>query len=136
MADNIDPKNFAKAFADAVRLREEAQRTLDIIKDQTKYLQNQGTLRNEILSASKRLYEVTRDINDLDREDLGTLQAKKSIDKEIEKALKAQKDIENNILILAKDRSELSSNLRKNIEDQISTNKKKCNSFKRTSLFK
>lgn len=124
MADNLDPKNFAKAFADAVRLREEAQRTLDIIKDQTKYLQNQGTLRNEILSASKRLYEVTRDINDLDREDLGTLQAKKSIDKEIEKALKAQKDIENNILILAKDRSELSSNLRKNIEDQISTNKK------------
>ena len=124
MADNLDPKNFAKAFADAVKLREESQRTLDIIKDQLKYLQNQGTLRNEILSASKKLYEVTRDINDLDREDLGTLQAKKNIDKEIEKALKAQKDIESNLKILAKDRSELSSNLRKNIEDQISTNER------------
>jgi hypothetical protein len=31
MADNLDPKNFAKAFADAVKLREESQRTLDII---------------------------------------------------------------------------------------------------------
>ena len=124
MADNIDPKNFAKAFADAVRLREESQGTLDIIKDQTKYLQNQQTLRNDILSASKRLYEVTRDINDLDKEDLGTLQAKKNIDKEIEKALKAQKDIEFNLKILAKDRSELSSNLIKNIEDQIFTNEK------------
>ena len=39
MADNLDPKNFAKAFADAVKLREESQRTLDIIKDQLKYLQ-------------------------------------------------------------------------------------------------
>ena len=124
MADNIDPKNFAKAFADAVRLREESQGTLDIIKDQTKYLQNQQTLRNDILSASKKLYEVTRDINDLDKEDLGTLQAKKNIDKEIEKALKAQKDIEFNLKILAKDRSELSSNLIKNIEDQIFTNEK------------
>ena len=124
MADNIDPKNFAKAFADAVRLREESQGTLDIIKDQTKYLQNQQTLRNEILSASKRLYEVTRNINDLDREDLGTLQAKKNIDKEIEKALKAQKDIEANILILTKDKSELASNLKKNIDDQISANER------------
>lgn len=124
MADNLDPKNFAKAFADAVKLREESQRTLDIIKDQLKYLQNQGSLRNELLSASKRLYEVSRDINDLDREDLGTLQAKKDIDKQIEKALKAQKDIESNLKILTKDRSELSSNLRKNIEDQISANEK------------
>jgi hypothetical protein len=124
MADNLDPKNFAKAFADAVKLREESQRTLDIIKDQLKYLQNQGSLRNELLSASKRLYEVSRDINDLEREDLGTLQAKRDIDKQIEKALKAQKDIESNLKILAKDRSELSSNLRKNIEDQISANEK------------
>jgi len=124
MVDNIDPKNFAKAFADAVRLKEESQGTLDIIKDQTKYLQNQQTLRNEILSASKRLYEVTRNINDLDREDLGTLQAKKNIDKEIEKALKAEKDIKFNLKILEKDRSELASNLRKNIDDQIATNKK------------
>lgn len=122
MADNLDPKNFAQAFADAVKLREESQRTLDIIKDQLKYLQNQGSLRNELLSASKRLYEVSRDINDLEREDLGTLQAKRDIDKQIEKALKAQKDIESNLKILAKDRSELSSDLRKNIEDQISAN--------------
>jgi hypothetical protein len=124
MADNLDPKNFAKAFADAVKLREESQRTLDIIKDQLKYLQNQGSLRNELLSASKRLYEVSRDINDINREDLGTSQAKKDIDKQIEKALKAQKDIESNLKILTKDRSELSSNLRKNIEDQISANEK------------
>ena len=129
MADNLDPKNFAKAFADAVKLREESQRTLDIIKDQLKYLQNQGSLRNELLSASKRLYEVSRDINDLEREDLGTLQAKRDIDKQIEKALKAQKDIESNLKILAKDRSELSSNLRKNIEDQISANEKNVTLF-------
>lgn len=124
MADNIDPKNFAKAFADAIRLREESQETLDIIKDQTKYLQNQQTLRNEILSASKRLYEVTRNINDLDREDLGTLQAKKNIDKEIEKALKAQKDIEANLLVLAKDKGELAFNLKANLDKQIATSEK------------
>lgn len=124
MADNIDPKNFAKAFVDAVRLREESQGTLDIIKDQTKYLQNQQTLRNDIISASKRLYEVTRDINDLDKEDLGTLQAKKNIDKEIEKALKAQKDIEANLLILAKDKGELAFNLKANLDKQIATSEK------------
>jgi len=97
MADNIDPKNFAKAFADVLNkssdIREETQKTYDLIKDQAKYLNNQATLRNEILAASKKLYEVSRDINDVDQKDLGTLQAKKDIDKQIEKALQAQKTL-------------------------------------------
>ena len=127
MADNLDPKNFAKAFADVLNqssdIREETQKTYDLIKDQAKYLGNQATLRNEILAASKKLYEVSRDINDVDRKDLGTLQAKKDIDKQIEKALKAQKTLSLDLEVLDKDRSELSFNLQENLKKQIATSK-------------
>jgi hypothetical protein len=128
MADNIDPKNFAKAFADVLNkssdIRAETQITYDLIKDQAKYLNNQATLRNEILAASKKLYEVSRDINDIDQKDLGTLQAKKDIDKQIEKALQAQKTLGLDLKVLDKDRSELSFNLQENLKKQISTNEK------------
>ena len=128
MADNIDPKNFAKAFADVLNkssdIREETQKTYDLIKDQAKYLNNQATLRNEILAASKKLYEVSRDINDVDQKDLGTLQAKKDIDKQIEKALQAQKTLGLDLKVLDKDRSELSFNLQENLKKQIATNEK------------
>lgn len=127
MADNLDPKNFAKAFADVLNkssdIREETQKTYDLIKDQAKYLGNQATLRNEILAASKKLYEVSRDINDVDRKDLGTLQAKKDIDKQIEKALQAQKTLSLDLEVLDKDRSELSFNLQENLKKQIATSK-------------
>jgi hypothetical protein len=64
MADNLDPKAIANAFTEAIKLRQEAQGTLDALAGQLKYLKNQNTLRSEILAATKKIYEVTRDIEE------------------------------------------------------------------------
>jgi hypothetical protein len=123
MADNLDPKAIANAFAEAVRLRQEAQTTRDILADQLKYLKSQNTLRSEILAASKKIYEVTRDIEELDREDLGTQKDILRLDKEIEKSLRAQKSLEKDLVTLGENNSRISNDISFSVKEQLDANK-------------
>jgi cell division protein FtsL len=66
-----NPGDYANALADFLRLRQEAQLLRDDIEQQSKFLGNQKTLRSEILSLSKKLYEIQRDIRDLEDIELG-----------------------------------------------------------------
>jgi hypothetical protein len=124
MADNLDPKAIANAFAEAVKLRQEAQGTLEALAGQLKYLKNQNTLRSEILAATKKIYEVTRDIEELDREDLGTQKDILRLDKEIEKALRAQKSLQKDLVSLGENNSRLSSDISIGIKEQLENNRK------------
>jgi hypothetical protein len=124
MADNLDPKAIANAFAEAVKLRQEAQGTLEALAGQLKYLKNQNTLRSEILAATKKIYEVTRDIEELDRKDLGTQKDILHLDKEIEKALRAQISLEKDLVSLGENNSRLSSDISIGIKEQLENNRK------------
>jgi hypothetical protein len=124
MADNLDPKAIANAFTEAIKLRQEAQGTLDALAGQLKYLKNQNTLRSEILAATKKIYEVTRDIEELDRKDLGTQKDILHLDKEIEKALRAQKSLQKDLVSLGENNSRLSSDISIGIKEQLENNRK------------
>jgi hypothetical protein len=99
---NPDPNAWSSAFIDALKLRQQAQETRDAIEAQAKFLKDSKTLKSEILSLSKQLYEISRDTSDLDNEDLGTKETLLSLDKQILKATKAQASLTKDINILRK----------------------------------
>ena len=124
MADNnLDPKIIAQVLAESIRLREEAQKNRDIIKDQVSYLKESKTLQGEILSLTKKLYEVQRDIDELDRDELGTSQDVLNLDKQILKAKTTQKQLEKDINILGRMGTKNANDIAVAIQEQIDKNK-------------
>lgn len=118
-----NPGDYANALADFLRLRQEAQLLRDEIEQQSKFLGNQKTLRSEILSLSKKLYEIQRDIRDLEDIELGTKATVLSLDKEINKATKIQEQLQKDIKILGQIRTRESQLLVDSLEKQIKLNK-------------
>jgi hypothetical protein len=117
-----DPNAFAQGLFDLIRQNEEARKLKDQIETQTSYLKTQKTLRSEILSLSKKLYEITRDIEYLEDKELGTREAVLSIDKEINKANKAEKQLRIDIASLSRDQSREAQNLKASLNQVIAQN--------------
>lgn len=114
--------SITQGFIDLIRQNEEARRLKDLIEAQTSYLKTQKTLRSEILSLSKKLYEVSRDIEYLEDKELGTKDAILSIDKEINKALKAEKQLVKDIESIENDRSREAQNLKASLDKIVAQN--------------
>jgi hypothetical protein len=117
-----NPNALAQGLFDLIRQNEEARKLKDTIEAQTSYLNTQKTLRSEILSLSKKLYEVSRDIEYLEDKELGTRETVLSIDKEINKALKAGKQLETDIASIKKDQSREAQNLKASLDLVIAKN--------------
>jgi len=119
-----DPNAFAQGLFDLIRQNEEARKLKDNIEDQTNYLKTQKTLRSEILSLSKKLYEITRDIEYLEDKELGTRETVLSINKEINKANKAEKQLRTEISRLSLDQSINAQTLVASLKEVVEKNEK------------
>jgi hypothetical protein len=122
--NSFDPNAFAQGLFDLIRQNEEARKLKDEIELQTSYLRTQKTLRSEILSLSKKLYEISRDIEYLEDKELGTKETVLSIDKEINKALKAEKQLKSDIASIEKDQSIEAQNLKTSLDQVVAQNQK------------